>query len=384
MKPIPLLSAQISTLPDKPGVYQFLGKEKEIIYVGKAKSIKKRVSSYFGESKGISGKTKLMVSLIKDLRFFVVDTELEALLLENSLIKKHQPRYNVQLKDDKSFPWICIKKERFPRVYSTRNPTKDGSAYFGPYASVKMMNIILEFINQLYPLRNCNYDLSRKNIERKKFKICLEYHIGNCLGPCETLQNEKDYNTSIEHIKGVIKGNVTGVINHLKVAMKEYAAKRDYENAQKAKERLLLLQKYQSRSTVVNPRVNNVDVYAIEENNSHAFVNYMKVVEGSIVQTHTVEIKKRLEERPEDLLAFSITNLRERFTSDAKTNIVNINPDLAGSFKNEGIRFVVPSKGDKKKLVELAKRNAKHYMMALEQQKIDKTNRSKKTPVFPS
>jgi excinuclease ABC subunit C len=316
-----------------------------------------------------------MVSKITDIDYFIVDTELEALLLENSLIKKHQPKYNIQLRDDKTFPWICIKNERFPRIVTTRRPIKDGSQYYGPYASVKMMNLVLSFINELYPLRNCNLNLSKNNIQNKKFKVCLEYHIGNCLGPCENLQNESDYSLQIEQIREIIKGDIGSVKNNLRSLMNAHSLRQEYEKAQVIKEKLELLKKYQAKSTVVNQRIDNVDVYSIAENEKSAFVNYMKVSRGAIVQTHTVEMRKKLDESSNEILAFAITSIRKRFESTAKENIVSIDPGLSNAFNHSQVSFITPIRGDKKKLLQLATRNAKHYMIASEKH-ITKSNSS--------
>lgn len=367
------IPTNIPNLPNKPGVYLFSNKKEEIIYVGKAKSIKKRVRSYFSNKTSLTGKTKVMVSKVEYINYFIVDTELEALLLESTLIKKHQPKYNIQLRDDKTFPWICIKKERFPRVFSTRKPTKNGSEYYGPYASVKMMNVVLSFINELYPLRNCNFNLSSENIKNKKFKVCLEHHIGNCRGPCEDLQTEQNYNDQITHIREIIKGDLDSVKSHLAQAMIEFSASQQYEKAQNVKEKLILLEKYQSKSTVVNPKINNVDVFSIAENDKSAFVNYMKILKGSIVQTHTVEIRKKLEETSAELLAYAISYMRKRFESSAKENIVSLDPQLTEAYQLESVRFITPRKGDKKKLLLLAERNAKHYMIASEKNKKQKS-----------
>lgn len=344
----------LKTIPNDPGVYQYYNSEGKLIYVGKAKNLKKRVSSYFTKDRYDSRKTALLVKKIEDIKFMVVETEMDALLLENNLIKEHQPHYNVLLKDDKTFPWICIKKERFPRIFSTRTVVRDGSQYFGPYTSVKMLNTLLELIRQLYPLRNCNYNLSQENIEADKFKTCLEYQIGNCLGPCVGLQEEGDYNESIVQIKKIIKGNISEVKNHLKVTMKDFADNMEFEKAQVVKEKMDRLEHYQSRSTVVSPVVNNADVFSIISDIKTAYVNYLRVVEGAIVQAYTMEMRKKLDEPDEDLMALAIVELRDRMRSDARELIVPFRPDV----QLDGVKITVPQRGDRSQLLKLSTRNA--------------------------
>ncbi len=333
--------------------------------MGKAKHLKKRVSSYFNKDISGSGKLTLLVKKIADIKYIVVDTEFDALLLENNLIKKYQPRYNVQLKDDKSFPWICIKKEPFPRVFPTRNPIKDGSLYFGPYASVRMMKTVLDLIKQLYPLRNCNFKLTEKNIKNKKYKVCLEYHIGNCKGPCEGKQTADDYNKTITEIKEIIKGNINVVAGQLKKLMNEFAKNYEFEKSQIVKEKIVLLDRYQSKSTIVNPNINNVDVFSIIIEKNYGFVNFLKVIKGAIVQAHTIEIKKNLDESPEELLALAITDFRKRFRSNATEIIV---PFKIG-YEIPVTKFIIPKRGDKKHLLELSERNAKYYKIEKQKQK---------------
>ena len=344
----------LKTIPNDPGVYQYFNSEGTLIYVGKAKNLKKRVSSYFTKDRYDSRKTALLVKKIEDVKFIVVDSEMDALLLENNLIKEHQPKYNVLLKDDKTFPWICIKKERFPRVFSTRNVVHDGSQYFGPYTSVKMMNVLLELIRRLYPLRNCNYNLSEENIKGDKFKTCLEYQIGNCLGPCVGLQNEKDYNESIVQIRKIIRGNISEVRNHLKTTMNEYADAMEFEKAQVVKEKMERLEHFQSKSTVVSPVVKNADVFSIISDLKTAYVNYLRVVEGAIVQAYTMEMRKKLEESDEDLMALAIVELRDRMRSDAKELILPFKVDI----ELEGVKITVPQRGDRSHLLKLSARNA--------------------------
>lgn len=359
------LETIVRNLPDNPGVYQFLDEKNRIIYVGKAKNLKKRVSSYFNKIHSFSGKVQMLVRRIADIKYIVVNSEQDAFLLENNLIKKYRPHYNVSLKDDKTFPWICIRNEPFPRVDSTRNVVRDGSVYFGPYANVRLMNTLLELIRQLYPLRNCNLKLSEKNIRAKKFKVCLEYHIGNCKGPCEGLQGEEDYNQSIRMVKEIVKGNISSIAQQLKDLMMEYAGKMEFEKAHLVKEKLLLIEKYQSKSTVVNPSINNVDVFSILRDDDLAYVNFMKIMNGAIIQVHTVELQKKLDESPEELLALAIIDIRQRLESQAPEIII----PFAINEKMEGVTFIIPRIGDKKKLLELSERNCKYYRLEKEKQK---------------
>ena len=358
------LDLKIKNLPSNPGIYQYLNAEGTIIYIGKAKNLKKRVSSYFIKNHD-NTKTAVLVKQIADINTIIVNSEIEALLLENNLIKKYQPKYNVLLKDDKTYPWICIKKEAFPRVYSTRNLVKDGSEYFGPYASGKMMSTILDLIRQLYPLRNCYLNLSEDNIKANKFKVCLEYHIGNCKAPCVGLQTEEDYQKYIIDIKNIIKGNIHGVTKHLKSLMAEYAENLDFEKAQLLKEKIKTLENYQSKSVVVSPTINDVDVFSIVSDEKEAFVNYLKVINGAIIQGHTIELKKKLDETDDELLQIGIIELRLRFDSQSKEIIVPFIPSIEGS----DLKFTVPQIGDKKHLLDLSERNAKYYRLERKKQK---------------
>jgi excinuclease ABC subunit C len=344
------------SLPENPGVYQYFDKHGKIIYIGKAKNLRKRVSSYFTKNHQY-GKLLYLVHSITDIKYIVVSTELDALLLENNLIKKYQPRYNVALKDDKTYPWICIKNERFPRIFQTRNFIRDGSQYFGPYTSLRTMYTILDLIKKLYPLRNCTLNLSKENIEKKKFRVCLEYHLKNCKGPCEAFQTEESYDESIDQIKQILKGNISSVIKQLKELMWQYSEKYDFENAQLLKEKIHSLEKYQSRSVIVSPTIEDVDVFSIITDEAFGYVNYLKVVNGAIVQAHTVEMKKKLEESKEELLLLAITELRQRFHSETKEIIVPFKPEVA--FPD--VDFTVPQIGDKKKLLDLSGRNADYY-----------------------
>jgi len=351
------ISSLVKALPHNPGVYQYYDVEGKIIYVGKAKNLKKRVSSYFNKDQSENGKTQILVKKIVDIKFIIVDTELDALLLENNLIKKYQPRYNVLLKDDKTYPWICIKNERFPRVFTTRNIVKDGSLYFGPYASVKVMHTVLDLIKQLFKLRNCNLNLSEENIKAKKFKVCLEYHIGNCKAPCIANESEEEYNQTIANIKEIVKGNISTVSKHLKTLLNEHVGKLEFEKAHTIKEKIDALEKFQSKSTVVSPTITNVDVFSITSDEKTAYVNFLKVVNGSIIQGHTIELKKKLDESNQELLSLSIVELRERFHSDAKEVIVPF--EIETEFP--GIEFIIPQRGDKKHLLELSERNVEYY-----------------------
>ncbi|HOW25869.1 MAG TPA: excinuclease ABC subunit UvrC [Bacteroidales bacterium] len=359
------LAPLIRTMPDKPGIYQYFDREGRIIYIGKAKNLKKRVSSYFNKETSLSGKVRTLVKNIADIQHMVVDTELDAILLENNLIKKHQPRYNVQWKDDKTFPWICIKNERFPRIFPTRNAVQDGSQYFGPYGSVRMMKTLLELIRALYPLRNCTLNLSASNIERKKFRVCLEYHLGNCRGPCEGLQSEDDYQSSVTAIREIIKGNIHTVIAQLKEVMNDYANRLEFEKAHLVKEKIALLERYQSKSLVVNPAIRHADVYSIVSDDRYGYVNYIKVVNGAIVQAHTIEIRKKLDEPDEELLALAITDFRQRFSSTAPEMIIPLKMEM----EYPDVIFTVPQRGDKKKLLELSERNARYLQAEKEKQR---------------
>ena len=313
-------------LPDNPGVYRFYDKTGRLIYVGKAKSLKKRVASYFGKS--ISGKTKVMMNRVAEIQHTVVETESEALLLENNLIKRHQPRYNVLMKDDKTFPWICVKVEPFPRVFMTRNVVRDGSVYYGPYTSVVMVRTLLDLIKQLYPLRTCSYNLSEDRIAEGKYRVCLEYHLGNCLAPCVGKQSQENYNESIRQVKEILKGNIHTVTKYLKELMKTYAGELKYEEAQVIKEKLEILQKYRSRSTVVNPHIRDADVFGMDTEDDSIYVNYLKIIRGAVVQTHTIEFRKRIEESNNELMSLAITELRDRHSSTAPEIILGIIPDI--------------------------------------------------------
>jgi excinuclease ABC subunit C len=348
----------LKTLPGKPGVYQFFDKEGRVLYIGKAKNLKKRVTSYFTKEH-LGGRLNMLVRKIDRIEHIVVGSEFDALLLENTLIKQFQPRYNVMLKDDKTFPWICIKNEPYPRVFSTRNVIRDGSQYFGPYASVRMMNTLLELIRQIYPLRNCSLRLTDRNIREGKFKVCLEYHLGNCKGPCEGYQDQADYDRNLKGLKDLIRGHFSSVLKELKEEMAHHAAAYEFEKAHALKEKISLLERYQSKSTVVNPRISNVDVFSIIEDDDTAYVNFLKVVDGAVIQSHTLEMRRKLEETMQELLTMAIVDLRDKHQSDAPEAIVPFGPDVG----LPGIVFTVPRAGDKKQLLNLSERNARTYRM---------------------
>ncbi|MBU3820830.1 excinuclease ABC subunit UvrC [Flavobacteriaceae bacterium XHP0103] len=353
----PDLEIQLKTLPEQPGVYQYFDAEGTILYVGKAKNLKKRVSSYFTKTHD-NGKTRVLVKKIANIKHIVVATETDALLLENNLIKKHKPRYNVMLKDDKSYPWICIKNERFPRVFSTRRVIKDGSEYFGPYTSMKTVSTLLDLIKGLYHLRTCNYHLSEEKIQAGKYKVCLEYHLGNCKGPCEGLETEAEYSENIKAIKEIIKGNFKDSLSQFKTQMKQYAEEMRFEEAQKIKEKIEVLENYQAKSTIVNPKISNVDVFSIVSDESYGYVNFLQLSYGSIIRSHTLEIKKKLDEADEALLELAITEIRQRFHSKSKEIYVPFKVDLG-----EAVKVTVPKLGDKKHILDLSERNAKYYRM---------------------
>ncbi len=371
-----IIKKQIRTLPKQPGVYQYYDKDGVIIYVGKAKNLKNRVSSYFTAIDKQSGKLRVLVKKIANLEYIVVETELDALLLENNLIKKYRPRYNILLKDDKTFPWICIKKESFPRVFSTRLVKDDGSKYFGPYASVRMMKTILELVKQLYPIRSCNHHLSDKNIQDGKFKLCLDFHIGKCLGPCVGKQSAEDYDENINEVVRILKGNISSLIQELKSKMMAFAEDMQFEKAQMLKERLEILSNYRSKSMVVNPKLNNIDVCSFVEDDESAYINYLKVIDGAIIQTHTIELKKKLDEDAVQLLQMGLAEMQLRFGLDSKELLIPFEIDL--EFKNTII--TIPKIGDKKHLLDLSERNAKYYKLEKNKKKdlIDPERHSKR------
>lgn len=347
--------SELKKIPPKPGIYQFWSEADELIYIGKAKNLKNRVSSYFNKDNyKVNAKTRVLVSKIRKITFTIVDTEVDAWLLENSLIKKHKPRYNVMLKDDKTYPWIIIKNEKFPRIFWTRKIIRDGSTYFGPYASVSMMHTILGMIKEIYPLRTCNLPLTKENIDAGKFRICLEYQIGNCKGPCQAFQSEEDYNQSIAEIKDILNGKTGVVIRRLKEQLDKSVKELNFELAHQLKSKYDLLENYQSKSTIVNSSISDVDVFSIATDEKQAFVNFLKVMNGTVIQTQTLEIKKRLDETDEELLSIAITEFRARFDSHSKEIIVPFEIELPD---DSNIKFTIPKLGEKKKLLELSQKN---------------------------
>ena len=360
------LALKIKSLPAKPGIYQYFDVTGKIIYVGKAKNLKNRVSSYFNKNQD-NGKTILLVKRIVDIQYIVVDTEYDALLLENNLIKKYQPKYNIQLKDDKTYPWICIKKEPFPRVFSTRRMVKDGSKYFGPYPNVKVLNTLLVLLKELFPIRNCTFDLSPAKIAQKKYKVCLEYHIGNCKGPCEGKETPSEYDKYISQIENIVKGNLNSVTSLLRNIMQEHAVKMEFEQAQEIKEKIETIERYRAKSTVVSPTIHQVDVLTLLEDEKSFFVNYLVISNGSIIHGYTTEVKKKLEEKAEDIIGFVLPEFRERFNSESKEVVLAEKIDL----QLEGIEFFVPQRGDKKHLIDLSIRNATFFRLEkLKQEKL--------------
>ena len=348
----------VSSISDEPGIYQYFDRDGTIIYIGKAKNLKKRVSSYFNKTHD-NRKTDILVRNIFDIRTIIVETEQDALILENNLIKKYRPRYNILLKDDKTYPWICVKNERYPRVFQTRRIEQDGSTYYGPFTSVLMVRTLLDLFKHSYKLRTCNFNLSEENVSRGKFKVCLQYHIGNCLGPCEAHQSENIYNEGIEEIKNILHGNISSVISSLKLLMKKYSSDLNFEFAQHTKVRLDILKNYQAKSTVVSPTIRNVDVYSFKRDEQTSYVNFLKIINGCLIQSFTLEIKEKVEESDEDLLLIGITEIRQRIKSDASEMIVPFKP----SFQLDGIKYTVPQRGDKKMLLDLSDKNVKYYIM---------------------
>ena len=358
-----IVKQKLAALPNKPGVYRYFDKNGTLIYVGKAKNLKRRVSSYFNKEQ--SGKTRVLVSKIADLEYSIVDSESEALLLENTMIKQYKPRYNIMLKDDKTYPWICIKKEAFPRVFLTRHKVNDGSEYFGPYPSVRTAHILLDLLGQVYKVRSCRTPLTEAGVEKGKYKVCLDYHIHKCNGPCEGLISKADYNVMIAEIREVIKGNLGGVLRGLKALMMDYAAQMEFEQAQQVKEKYDLLENYRSRSTVVSQLIHNVEVFSYVDEGELFYVNYMKVKDGAVVQSHSFEMKRRLEETAEELLLLAVTDLRQQFGDHAPEIIVPMKLD----YPIDEVLVTIPQRGDKLKLLDLSRRNAMQYKIDLEKQR---------------
>lgn len=354
----------VSELPSSPGVYQYFDSSGVIIYIGKAKNLKNRVLSYLNKSNQ-SNKTRILVNKIADLKYIVVNSEQDALLLENNLIKKYKPRYNILLKDDKSYPWICIKKEPFPRVFITRRYVHDGSEYFGPYTSGKFAYILISLIKSLFKLRTCNLALNQKSIGDQKFKVCLEYHIGNCPAPCIGKVREQDYNEFISQVRNILKGNLSAVIEVMNRKMKAYAEELNFEEANQMKEALEAVKTYQAKSTIVRTTINDTDVFSYLEDEKYAYVNFLRIVHGAVVQVHTIELEKKIEEDKESLLSFAICEIRQFVNSHSKEIIVPFYPDV----KLEGINYVIPQRGDKKQLLELSQRNVTYFKLDRERQR---------------
>ncbi|KAA2217553.1 excinuclease ABC subunit UvrC [Chryseobacterium sediminis] len=354
----PSLELQLKTLPSEPGVYRYYDKNEQLLYVGKAKNLKKRVLSYF--NKNLSGyRIKIMVGKIQRLETTIVNSEYDALLLENNLIKEHQPFYNVMLKDDKTYPWICIKNEDFPRIFLTRNVIKDGSEYYGPYAKVRPAKILLDTIKHIYKLRTCNLNLSPAKIAEGKYKVCLEYHIKNCEGPCEDLESKEEYDEKIDAIRGIIKGDFRKAKDYLVNQMMKLASNLQFEQAQIIKERLDILEDYQAKNTVVNPNIDDVDVFGMTSDETAAYVNFFKIRNGNIIQSFTTEIKKILEETDEDIMEEALIEIRQKFSSDSKEVLLPFH--LSVEIPN--VKLIVPKVGDKKRIVELSEKNAKEYRL---------------------
>ncbi|MDI1355025.1 MAG: excinuclease ABC subunit UvrC [bacterium] len=357
------IASLLKTLPEGPGVYQYYDEDHTLLYVGKAKNLKKRVSSYFNKEHD-SGRLRIMVRKIADIKMVKVNSELDALLLENNLIKSLKPRYNINLRDDKTYPWIILKNERFPRLFYTRNQIKDGSEYFGPYASVKVMHALLDLISQTYPLRTCSYDLSKENIEKGKFRPCLEYHIGRCKAPCVNKQDEEEYNQNIAEIRLIIKGNISFALRDLKEKMHLASEKYDYELAARLKNKIDLLSSYQSKSTIVHPSITNTDVINIISDEKTAYAHYFKIVDGAIIHAQTIELRKKMEESDSDLLLFAMLEFRNRFHSTSKEILVPFAPEI----QLPGCDYVIPKIGDKKQLLDLCYKNAFTYKIEREKQ----------------
>ena len=358
-----IVKQKLAALPSKPGVYRYFDKNGTLIYVGKAKNLKRRVSSYFNKEQ--FGKTRVLVSKIADLEYSIVDSESEALLLENTMIKQYKPRYNIMLKDDKTYPWICIKKEAYPRVFLTRKKVNDGSDYYGPYPSVRTAHILLDLLSQVYKVRSCRTPLTEAGVEKGKYKVCLDYHIHKCNGPCEGLISKGDYNVMIAEIREIIKGNLGGVLRELKAQMMDYASRMEFEAAQEIKVKYDLLENYRSRSTVVSATIHDVEVFSYVDEDETFYVNYMKVKDGAVVQSHSFEMKRKLEETADELLLLAIMDLRQQFGEHAPEIIVPMKLD----YKIEDVEMTVPQRGDKLKLLELSRRNAVQYKIDLEKQR---------------
>ncbi len=358
------LREKVNKLPDNPGVYQYFDESGVIIYIGKAKNLKNRVLSYLNKSNQ-SNKTRILVNKIADLRYIVVNSEQDALLLENNLIKKYKPRYNILLKDDKTYPWICIKKEPFPRVFITRRYVHDGSEYFGPYTSGKFAHILISLIKSLFKLRTCNLALNQKSVYDNKFKVCLEYHIGNCLAPCIGRIQQEEYDEFIIQVRNILKGNLSAVVEVITRKMKAYAEDLHFEEANQMKEALEAIKSYQAKSTIVRTTINDTDVFSYVEDEKYAYVNFLRIVHGAVIQVHTIELEKKIEEEKEALLSFAIFEIRQLVNSNSKEIIVPFYPDV----QLEGLQYIIPQRGDKKQLLELSERNVNYFKLDRDRQR---------------
>ena len=366
------LKKKISELPQSPGVYQYFDASGSIIYIGKAKKLKNRVLSYLNKTSQ-SDKTRVLVSKIHDFKYIIVESEQDALLLENNLIKKYKPKYNILLKDDKSYPWICIKKEPFPRVFITRRFVRDGSEYFGPYTSARFAHTLIALIKSLYKLRTCNLPLTQKAIDYCRFKVCLEYHIGNCIGPCVGKIREAEYNEFIIQIRNILKGNLSSVIEVMTRKMNQFAADLQFEKANEMKVALEAIRSYQSKSTIVRTTISDTDVFSYIEDDKYAYINYLRIVHGAVIQVHTIELEKKIDEAKEELLSFAIYEIRQLVNSNSREIIVPFYPDV----ELEGVTYVIPQRGDKKQLLELSERNVSYFKMDKDRQRSTKKEDSK-------
>lgn len=366
------LKKKISELPQSPGVYQYFDDSGSIIYIGKAKKLKNRVLSYLNKTNQ-SDKTRVLVSKIHDFKYIIVESEQDALLLENNLIKKYKPKYNILLKDDKSYPWICIKKEPFPRVFITRRFVRDGSEYFGPYTSARFAHTLIALIKSLYKLRTCNLPLTQKAIDYCRFKVCLEYHIGNCIGPCVGKIREAEYNEFIIQIRNILKGNLSSVIEVMTRKMNQFAADLQFEKANEMKVALEAIRSYQSKSTIVRTTISDTDVFSYIEDDKYAYINYLRIVHGAVIQVHTIELEKKIDEAKEELLSFAIYEIRQLVNSNSREIIVPFYPDV----ELEGVTYVIPQRGDKKQLLELSERNVSYFKMDKDRQRSTKKEDSK-------
>lgn len=366
------LKQKVNELPQSPGVYQYFDSSGVIIYIGKAKKLKNRVLSYLNKTNQ-SDKTRILVSKIHDFKYIVVESEQDALLLENNLIKKYKPKYNILLKDDKSYPWICIKKEPYPRVFITRRFVRDGSEYFGPYTSSRFAHTLISLIKSLYKLRTCNQALNQKVIDNCKFKVCLEFHIANCLGPCIGKIREEEYNEFIVQIRNILKGNLSSVVEVMTRKMNDFSAALQFEKANEMKESLESIKSYQLKSTIVRTTISDTDVFSYIEDEKYAYVNYLRIVHGAVIQVHTIELEKKIDEAKEELFSFAIYEIRQLVNSNSREIIIPFYPDI----QLEGVSYIIPQKGDKKQLLELSERNVSYFKIDKDRQRSLKKEDSK-------